>query len=404
MPENRTSSKTAIFLSCFLLVTGLTAVDFFNPSLPYMMTDLHASQTEIKSLIVVYMLVLGVAQFFYGSFSDHFGRRPAVILSFGVAALGLAVSAYVHNITALYVARALTAFGTAGCTVISRAVIVDIIFDEQAIKKAFSYFAMASQISPSLAPLAGAYIQQHFGWRWSFVTLAALMVAAWLALLIWMPETHEPPPKRQTVSSFLSPYVELATDFRFMAFSLSSALVFVFTIGYYTASPFAFHALGYAPVQNSLFYLAYSGAILAGSWAMGNILVKVPSVRLYLGTIVYYLAVCALFRWLSVDTSGWMIAALSFMIGFGSGVAAPLTLVLSMSIIEKHRGAASALQGAIKMFFTGVSMTLFYLTQVTSFSSLIDVFLVVAALLASLFVTNVIRAEAKKYLASSLKD
>lgn len=382
-----------VFLSCFLLVTGLMAVDFFNPSLPYMMADLHASQTQIKSLIVVYMLVLGVAQFFYGSFSDHRGRRPAVILSFAVAALGLVVSAWAPNVEALYAARALTAFGTAGCTVISRAVIVDSMTDGQAVKKAFSYFAMASQISPSLAPLAGGYIQQHLGWRWSFVTLAIIMVAAWLALLAWMPETHAPQPQRRTAASYFRPYVELAGDFRFMAYSLSSALVFVFTIGYYATSPFAFHALGYSPVQNSLFYLAYSAAILAGSWAMGSVLVKLPSARLYLGTIVYYVVVCVLFRWIDVDGSGWRIAVFSFLIGFGCGVAAPLALVLSMGEVEKNRGAASALQGAIKMFFTGIFMMLFYLTQVKSFASLLNIFLIVALLLAGVTGYDWVRAQ-----------
>lgn len=381
----------AVFLSCFLLVTGLAAVDFFNPSLPYMMTDLHANQAQIKGLIVVYMLVLGIAQFFYGALSDRYGRRPAVILAFFLAALGLAVSASVPDVGGLYLARALTACGTAGCTVISRAVIVDTLTEEQAIKKAFSYFAMAGQISPSLAPLAGGYIQQHFGWRGSFVALAAIMVIAWLALLRWMPETHAPKQQRRTLAAYFGPYAEFGRDFRFMAYSLSSALIFVFTIGYYATSPFAFQALGYSPVQNGLFYLSYSAAILFGSWAMRNAFINIPSTRLYLGTIAYYLVICLLFHWLDIDDSAWTIAMFSVLIGFGCGIAAPLALVFSIGKVENSRGAASALQGAIKMFFTGVFMTLFYLTQVKSFSSLVDVFLIVAALLAAILAFDFMR-------------
>jgi len=390
------TNNRAIFLSCFLLVTGLMAVDFFNPSLPYMMVDLHADQTQIKGLIVIYMLVLGIAQFFYGSLSDRYGRRPAVILAFLLAALGLAVSASVPGIGALYLARALTACGTAGCTVISRAVIVDTISEAQAVKKAFSYFAMASQISPSLAPLAGAYIQQHFGWRWSFVSLAAIMVGAWLFLLRWMPETHTPQRTGRTLAAYFGPYAALARDFRFIAYSLSSALIFVFTIGYYATSPFAFQALGYSPMQNSCFYLVYAAAILAGSWAMGSLFIRLPSPRLYFGAVVYYLLVCLLFRWLDIDGSAWVIAIFSFLIGFGCGVAAPLALVLSMGKVETSRGAASALQGAIKMCFTGVFMALFYLTQIRSFSSLIDIFLIVAALLASILLFDGVRLRASK--------
>jgi predicted MFS family arabinose efflux permease len=258
---------------------------------------------------------------------------------------------------------------------------------------------MASQISPSLAPLAGGYIQQHFGWRWSFVALAIVMVFAWLALLVWMPETHTPNRQRQTLAAYFAPYAELSGNFRFIAYSLSSALIFVFTIGYYATSPFAFHTLGYTPVQNSLFYLVYSIAILAGSWTMGSVLIKVPATRLYIATVAYYLVVCTLFHWIDIDSSGWTIALLSFLIGFGCGVAAPLALVLSMGAIEKHRGAASALQGAIKMFFAGVFMMLFYLTQVKNFASLLDVFLVIALLLAGISLFDAMRQLWVRYVA-----
>lgn len=376
------SNRGIVFLSCFLLVSGLAAVDFFNPSLPYMMADLGASQSQIKGLIVVYLLVLGLSQFFYGSFSDRFGRKPAVVLSFAIATLGLIASSFAANVWYLYGARALTAFGTAGCTVISRAVIVDSISDSRSVKQAFSYFAMASQISPSLAPLAGGFIQAHFGWHWSFATLAAIMALSWLVLVLWMPETHYP--QRQSTRSYFEPYAELLMNFRFMVYSLSSALVFVFTIGYYATSPFAFHALGYSPIQNSLFYLAYSVALLSGSWATATLLVKIPSAKTYSWTIIYFLVGFAGFFFIPLDTQALLIAIFSFFVGFGCGVSAPLTLVLSMSGVEKERGAASALQGAIKMFFTGIFMLLFDLFHISSFVELLYIFFIVALCLGAI--------------------
>src|SRR5260363_296852 len=147
--------KKTVFISCFLLISGLMAIDFFNPSLPYILQDLQASQAEIKTLIVVYMGVLGLTQFIYGSYSDRIGRKKPTLISFGIACAGLLCSAIAQDINMLYVARALTAAGTAGCTVISRAIIVDVFSDTRLLKKAFSYFAMSSQISPAFAPLLG---------------------------------------------------------------------------------------------------------------------------------------------------------------------------------------------------------------------------------------------------------
>ncbi len=379
---NDKRQKRAVLISCFLLVSGLMAVDFFNPSLPYMMKDLQASQGEIKTLIVVYMSVLGIAQFIYGSYSDRKGRKRPILISFGIACAGLLCSAMAQNITMLYAARMLTAMGTAGCTVISRAIIVDVFNDTHLLKKAFSYFAMSSQISPALAPLLGGVIQEFYGWRYSFICLAIITFLSLIFLFVFMQETYFPQGKRER---YLIAYKLLIRDFNFVSYSLCSALVFVFTIGYYSISPFAFYTLGYSPVENSLFYLSYSAAILAGSWLMGGALNAVPSKRLYLYTLLLYSAIFLLFFLLDFDKNPLLILLFSFLVGFTSGICAPLTLVLSMGGVEINKGAASALQGGIKMLFTGIFMLLFNFTQIKKFSDMLTVFAILSASLWAIY-------------------
>ncbi len=380
--------KKGLFISCFLLVSGLMAVDFFNPSLPYMMKDLQASQGEIKTLIVIYMSVLGIAQFIYGSYSDRKGRKRPILISFGIACAGLLCSAIARDITMLYAARVLTAMGTAGCTVISRAIIVDVFNDARLLKKAFSYFAMSSQISPALAPLLGGLIQQSYGWRYSFICLAVITLLSFIFLLIFMEETYFPQVKGE---GYLIAYKLLIRDFKFVSYSLCSALVFVFTIGYYSISPFAFYALGYSPVENSLFYLSYSAAILAGSWLMGGALNDVSSQRLYLCTLLLYSTTFFMFFLLDFDKSPFLILLFSFMVGFISGICAPLTLVLSMGGIEINKGAASALQGGIKMLFTGIFMLLFNFTQIKKFSDMLIVFAILSTSLWAIYIIDYFR-------------
>src|SRR5260363_2926 len=370
--------KKTVFISCFLLISGLMAIDFFNPSLPYILQDLQASQAEIKTLIVVYMGVLGLTQFIYGSYSDRIGRKKPTLISFGIACAGLLCSAIAQDINMLYAARALTAAGTAGCTVISRVIIVDVFSDTRLLKKAFSYFAMSSQISPAFAPLLGGFIQQSYGWRYSFVCLAIITLLSLLFLFKCMEETHF---TKGNTREYLTAYELLIRDFKFVSYSLCSALVFVFTIGYYSVSPFAFHNLGYSPVQNSLFYLSYAAAILAGSWLMGSVLNSLPSRQLYVYTLLLYSAVFFSFFLLDFDQSPFLILLFSFLVGFTSGICAPLALVLSMSEIEINKGAASALQGGIKMFFSGIFMTLFDLMQIKKFSDILIVFVVLITIL-----------------------
>lgn len=373
---NNKHQKQAVFISCFLLVSGLMAIDFFNPSLPYIMRDFNASQAEIKTLIVVYMSVLGIAQFIYGSYSDRHGRKKPILISFGIACAGLLCSAMAQNINMLYASRALTAMGTAGCTVISRAIIVDVCDDSRLLKKAFSYFSMSSQISPALAPLLGSVIQEYCGWRYSFLCLAIITFFSLIFLFAFMRETYFPQEKRE---GYLIAYRLIIRDFKFISYSLCSALVFVFTIGYYSISPFVFYTLGYSPIENSLFYLSYSAAILTGSWLMGGVLNTLPSQRLYLYTLWLYSATFFLFYLLDFDKNIFLIFLFSFLVGFISGICAPLTLVLSMSVVEINKGAASALQGGIKMLFAGISMLLFNFIQINKFSDMLTVFTILSA-------------------------
>ncbi|PHM73623.1 multidrug resistance protein D [Xenorhabdus kozodoii] len=156
------NEQKTIFFSCFLLVIGLMTVDFFNPSLPFILKEFQVSQGSIKNLIVIYMIILGVSQFFYGSMSDRYGRKPAVIIGFMIAIIGLMLSGYSEKISQLDLSRAITAFGAASFTVISRAIIVDTFKDNSKLKKAFSYFSMSSQLSPALAPLCGGWLQQKY--------------------------------------------------------------------------------------------------------------------------------------------------------------------------------------------------------------------------------------------------
>jgi len=338
------------------------------------------------------MLVLGLAQFFYGSFSDRYGRKPVIVVGFAIAVIGLAGSAFCRSIDMLYVARAVTAFGTAGCTVISRAIIVDVFHDQSSLKKAFSYFAMSSQFSPAIAPLLGGVIQQYWGWQASFTAFAIVTGLGLIFILLAMNETHVQNEKKSScMRDVYAPYLALIRNFKFISYSIASALIFAFTIGYYSTSPYAFHALGYSPIINSLFYLSYSAAILLGAWLMGSVLSEIRSHRLYLCSIIAYGALCLISLPMDISNSGLKIIVFSFFLGGICGVAAPLALVLSMSGVETNRGATSALQGAIKMFFTGIFLLVFDAVHIVDFTSLVEVFIVFVMLLWAIFALDFAR-------------
>ncbi|WP_369793153.1 MFS transporter [Xenorhabdus sp. NBAII XenSa04] len=54
-----------------------------------------------------------MSQFFYGSLSDSYGRKPAIVIGFFISMIGLLLSGCSEKISHLYLSRTVTAFGAA---------------------------------------------------------------------------------------------------------------------------------------------------------------------------------------------------------------------------------------------------------------------------------------------------
>ena len=378
-----TYQKNTLFFSCLILVIGLAAMDFINPSLPYILKDLHATQAQIKGLMIVYMMALGFAQFFYGTLSDNRGRRVAILWSFVIAVAGFVLSAVSMNLWMLYLGRFITALGTAGCPVISRALISDVCQDQIHLKKAFSYFSMSSQLSPALAPIVGGALQQAFGWHVAFAGIAIINVAVFIWLYYAMPETHIIPKTKKYFLEQLTVYTSLMKERNFMIFNLLSALIFIFTIGFYSLTPFIFHALGFSALQNGLFYSIYAVGIVAGAFSLSSWLAQYDSRKTFLAILwlypLFFLISIALFDWLHDPL--WLILSFSWILAFLCGVIAPLALSLCMTGFTENRGAASAVQSFVKMFFTGVGLLCFNFIFLSNFFLLSLIFLVISCVM-----------------------
>lgn len=360
----------------FILAFGLMAVDFFNPSLPAIQGNLHTDQKTMKNLIVMYMVVLGCAQFFYGNFSDVRGRKTALVTGLIIEAVGMLIAYHAGTIGVFYLARAITAVGAAACTVISRAMIVDTVHEPTRLGKAFSYFSMAGQLSPALAPVIGSWISSHGGWRLQFLWFGIAVIVSVLVIIVAMPETH-PLSVRVSEESQgggrLKAYIVLSKDAHFMCYSVASAIVLSFTFGYYSTAPFAFDALHVNPMGNSFFYTLYSGALCVGAFVNSRLTFPPHATyRCCLYAYVTLLLICSITHW--VDTSLWAVGVFSCALGFICGIAAALVLTLSMTAITIMRGAASALQGALKMFFTGICLLGFDKIEIHQFTTIIDIF------------------------------
>lgn len=151
---------------------------------------LPPDSTAIAGLVTAYFLGLAGGQLLWGTLSDRFGRRPILLASFGVYALGALACTLAPSFTLLLAARLVWGLGASGPRAVTIAVVRDT-FEGERMARAMSFIMAVFLVVPILAPALGAVLLQIGSWRiiFAFCVVAVVAVACWGLRL---PETLHP--------------------------------------------------------------------------------------------------------------------------------------------------------------------------------------------------------------------
>ncbi len=195
MSSDRNSSNqsgTIIALLALLTAVGPLSTDMYLPAFPAMKLDLGGGPGQTQLTLAAWFLGLSVGQVTHGPLSDHYGRRPPLLLGtalYTAASIGCAVTSSMMELSFW---RVIAAFGGAASLTVPRAVIRDMVSDGIEGARLIGRMVLVMGIVPILAPTAGALISQSLGWRAIFWIAAAYGLVC--TLLIWrtLPETLAP--------------------------------------------------------------------------------------------------------------------------------------------------------------------------------------------------------------------
>jgi MFS transporter, DHA2 family, multidrug resistance protein len=176
-------------LSLSMLTIGLDATAL-NVALPTLSTDLGASTSQLQWFGAVYTLVLGALIIPMGTFGDRFGRKRLLLAGMAIFGASSAVCAFAGSAGVLIAARAFQGIGGAAMMPLSLAMLHVLFVDDDERTRAMNIWISSSAIGLPLGPIVAGWLLSHFAWGSVFLINVPVVVAGFLALALYLPESR----------------------------------------------------------------------------------------------------------------------------------------------------------------------------------------------------------------------
>lgn len=329
-----------------LSMLGFLATDMYLPAFALMQEDLALSPNAISASLSLFLAGFACAQLIWGPLSDRIGRKPVLVLGLLMFAAGCAGMMWVTNAHQLWLMRFVQAVGVCSAAVSWQALVVDR-YSAQQSKKVFATIMPLVALSPALAPLLGAWLLNHFGWRSIFLALLAitlLLLIPTLRLNAAAPAAGAAPAPKTSLWMLLSSRVFSGNVLMYAACSAGF-------FAWLTGSPFILHAMGYSPDDIGLSYVPQTFAFLLGGFGCRMVVSRRDGKVLIPWLLAGYgLSIAALFllAWLAQPGLAALLVPFCVM-ALANGALYPIIVANALLPFPQNTGKAAALQNALQL-------------------------------------------------------
>lgn len=186
-PRQRRSILVAV---CLALMAVIASVSGLNVAQPDLAITFGASQTQVLWFINIYTLSLAALLLPFGALGDRWGRKPMLLLGLLVFGVASALAGLAWSSAAMLAARLLSGIGAAMIMPITLAVITSTFPGEER-AKAIGIWTGVAGGGGILGMYLSAVLVDLATWRWLFLLPIALVVAAGLMTLRFVPNSRE---------------------------------------------------------------------------------------------------------------------------------------------------------------------------------------------------------------------
>lgn len=258
-------------LMVLLLFVTQACTDIFLPGLPQIARDFDSSIDVASLTISVYNVCQTVVVLFIGVVSDVRGRRPTILLCFGLHIGATIAIALCSSMALMITLRAVQALGSAAVYIVLRMVIKDTL-DKPAQIHATGLLMIGLVLSPILAPLVGSWIVHWSNWRYCFWALCVLDLPLFIWAWVAIGETNLRRAELRASFSWASHarnYGAVLADPYFRAMALLVGAAFAAFYAFISISSFMFiHQFGLRETTYGYVFMALALSYLAGNRLM----------------------------------------------------------------------------------------------------------------------------------------
>lgn len=355
--------------------------DMYLPTIPAMMREFHTTPSMTQMGLSMAMLGMGIGSVLWGSLSDHFGRKPILIISLLIFALSTGVALLSPDITFFVAVRLVQGFGAGGAMVLSTSIPADVFAGRQ-LGKLMGIVGAINGIAPAAGPLLGGFLADRVGWRGIFVVLLAIGIG----MTIWTTRTNETlPPARRIAARRLSDYVKayrtMLLNGRFMIYVIIKALGIALLYAYISSGPFIiqdhyhFSALTFGIIFGANALAIAAGAMLAPRFRIMKQAMVVGTVGMFLLSLGM-----AAVMWYELPFWAYELVAVPLVLCLGMIFSSANTL--AMDVGRADAGTSSAILGVVKYILAAIVSPLCGLGNLMHSSAVV---VIVTAAIALLF-------------------
>ncbi len=344
------------FIVALLSMVGPFSIDAYLPSFPDIEATFGISRALLSQSLSVYLAAFAASTLLWGPLSDRFGRRLVIMSSLSLYVLASAGCALADNATTFLVLRTLQGFAASGGLIAGRAMIRDA-HDAESAHRAMAQVTLVFALAPAIAPLLGAWLHDHYGWRsvfWFLCLFGALLIGTTAYTRETLSEAQ-----RQSVQPLVVArvYAKTLQHRQFPLMVLSLGFTFAGMFLYIAGAPtviYDFLGLGtddfgvqFIPMVAGLMLGAFVSSRLSHRWSPVRI-VSTGFGVLVIGVVLNLVQV-ALFDATILFTIGPLV-----IYAIGTAMVMPAITVLALDCFPHHRGTAASMQGFIQMLINAV--------------------------------------------------